>query len=193
MKANRSKIGRLPFEVRNEACLKLHDGATSAAVRDWLNSRAEVGALGLGPINDHNMSDWLRGGYEDWRKLYAKTDRVARLAEASEMIASRAGGSATSVLSNVIASALADIVEASESETLDPELVEKLSISCSALGRLENDRNRTALAREQLDLANKKFAAMQAKLDEAKKLCDPEASPLTDEERNAKYKEIFGI
>ena len=66
----RSKIGRLPFAVRNELNERIRDGAQGAELLDWLNGLKETRKIlreqKSGPINAQNLTDWRSSGYRDW-------------------------------------------------------------------------------------------------------------------------------
>ena len=56
----RSKITRLPREIRDELNSRLENGATYTSVIEWLASKGHSG------FNETNMSWWKNGGYQDW-------------------------------------------------------------------------------------------------------------------------------
>lgn len=61
--APRSKIARLPYEVREELNRRLLDGAQGPALLPWLNS---LRPAGMAELNDQNLSAWRQGEYAAW-------------------------------------------------------------------------------------------------------------------------------
>ena len=174
----RSKIGRLPFAVRNELNERIRDGAQGAELLDWLNGLKEtkrilremggprsVAAETGGPrsvaaaINAQNLTDWRSTGYKDWLEDQADADRIRRVAELSHTIATAAGGSAAGVACNI---ATAKIMDALQSA--DEDQIADLSKALVALRSGENAAQKVALAeeknalqKEQLELSRAKF------------------------------------
>ena len=164
----RSKIGRLPFAVRNELNERIRDGAQGAELLDWLNGLKETKRILRemgGPrsvaavINAQNLTDWRSTGYKDWLEDQADADRIRRVAELSHTIATAAGGSAAGVACNI---ATAKIMDALQSA--DEDQIADLSKALVALRSGENAAQKVALAeeknalqKEQLELSRAKF------------------------------------
>jgi hypothetical protein len=83
MRTRVGKIARLPGAVRNELNRRLHNGALGKDLVPWLNALPEVTHV-LGerfasrPITEDNLSEWRRGGFQDWLQ---EKERRARLRE----------------------------------------------------------------------------------------------------------------
>ena len=65
------KIARLGSDIRNELNSRLADGADGKNILHWLNSLPSVcetlaRSFGARPITKQNLSNWRRGGYQDW-------------------------------------------------------------------------------------------------------------------------------
>ena len=65
------KIARLPYSIREQLNLKLHDGISAKSILPWLNSLPEVKAVLAAdfdnrPISKQNLSEWKHGGHRDW-------------------------------------------------------------------------------------------------------------------------------
>ena len=169
----RSKIGRLPFAVRNELNERIRDGAQGAEILDWLNSLKEtkkvlreMGGLAApepsakaGPINAQNLTDWRSTGYKDWLDDQADADRFRRLAEVSHTLATAAGGSAAGVACNIATAKIMDALEGA-----DEDKIADLTRALAALRSGENAAQKVALAeeknaiqKEQLSLSRAKF------------------------------------
>ena len=166
----RSKIGRLPFAIRNELNERIRDGAGGAEILAWLNglkeTRRVLRELKSAEINAQNLTDWRTSGYADWLEDQAKADRIRRLAEISSGIATAAGGNAAGVGCNIATAKIMDILEES-----DPEKVADLAKALVQLRSSENAAQKVALAeeknaiqKEQLELSRAKFERDTARL-----------------------------
>ncbi len=85
------KIARLPRSIRDELNTRLSDGEQGLRLVEWLNGHPEVQEVledyfDGRPITDGNLSEWKKGGYEDWLQ-HQKSLEWARLAadEAEEL------------------------------------------------------------------------------------------------------------
>lgn len=111
MAARRSKIARLPWELRNRVCEMIADGRKAAAVVKLVNGTDALSSQGLAPLTEQNVSEWRAGGQKDWEANRRKTDRLARLSEASMHMASAAGGDPATVGARLLAGQLAEMAE----------------------------------------------------------------------------------
>ena len=166
----RSKIGRLPFAIRNELNERIRDGVGGPEILAWLNglpsTRKIIRELKSGEINAQNLTDWRSSGYRDWLEDQCQADRIRRLAEISQTLASAAGGNAAGVGCNI---ATAKIMDARESA--DEEQVADLAKALVQLRAGENAAQKVALAeeknaiqKEQLELSRAKFERDTARL-----------------------------
>ena len=159
----RSKIGRLPFAVRNELNERIRDGAQGAELLDWLNGLKEtkkiLREMGSDAVNAQNLTDWRSTGYKDWLDDQADADRFRRLAEVSHTLATAAGGSAAGVACNIATAKIMDALEGA-----DEDKIADLTRALAALRSGENAAQKVALAeeknaiqKEQLELSRAKF------------------------------------
>ena len=166
----RSKIGRLPFAIRNELNERIRDGVGGPEILAWLNglpsTRKIIRELKSGEINAQNLTDWRSSGYRDWLEDQSQADRIRRLAEISQTLATAAGGNAAGVCCNI---ATAKIMDALESA--DEEQVADLAKALVQLRAGENAAQKVALAeeknaiqKEQLELSRAKFERDTARL-----------------------------
>ena len=166
----RSKIGRLPFAIRNELNERIRDGVGGPEILAWLyglpSTRKIIRELKSGDINAQNLTDWRSSGYRDWLEDQCQADRIRRLAEISQTLASAAGGNAAGVGCNI---ATAKIMDALESA--DEEQVADLAKALVQLRAGENAAQKVALAeeknaiqKEQLELSRAKFERDTARL-----------------------------
>jgi len=155
-RAYRSKIGRLPFAVRNEINERLRDGQTGTDVLSWISKhpawRAVKRSLGCGDPSPQNLSDWRDTGYADWLRDQERTDHLRKLAEFADAVSARTGGDPSAVGARIVAGRLLDVCEAADSETVG-DLVKAFT----SLRAAENDARRTDLAQEKNDLARKQL------------------------------------
>jgi len=166
----RSKIGRLPFAVRNELNERIRDGAQGAELLDWLNGLKEtkkiLREMGSDAVNAQNLTDWRSSGYKDWLDDQADADRFRRLAEVSHTLATAAGGSAAGVACNIATAKIMDALEGA-----DEDKIADLTRALAALRSGENAAQKVALAeeknaiqKEQLELSRAKFERDTARL-----------------------------
>ncbi len=160
-RAYRSKIGRLPFAVRNELCERMLDGATGAALCDWLNGLPEVAAAiraaGGAPVNQTNLSDWRATGYAAWMASRERARHVRDYAETAQHIAAAAGGDPAAVGSRILAGKMLDLMEAVDADTADA-----FSAAVARLRKGETDADKIALGREKNELARQDLALRTA-------------------------------
>lgn len=159
----RSKIGRLPFAVRNELNERIRDGAQGAEILDWLNGLKETKRIlreqKSGPVNAQNLTDWRSSGYRDWLDDQDRADRIRRLAEVSQTLATAAGGNAAGVGCNIATAKIMDILEAADEDQvadLATALV-KLRASENAAQKVALAEEKNAIQKEQLELSRAKF------------------------------------
>lgn len=168
----RSKIGRLPFAVRNELNERIRDGAQGAELLDWLNGLKETKkvlremgsasgrAASAAAINAQNLTDWRSSGYKDWLDDQKDADRIRRLAEVSQTIATAAGGNAAGVACNIATAKIMDALEAA-----DDDMIADLSKALVALRAGENAAQKVALAEEKNALAKEQLSLSRAKFE----------------------------
>ena len=166
----RSKIGRLPFAVRNELNERIRDGAQGADLLDWLNGLKETKRIlretKSGPVNAQNLTDWRSTGYADWLADQGDADRIRRLAEVSQTLAAAAGGNVAGVGCNIATAKIMDILEAADEDQvadLATALV-KLRASENAAQKVALAEEKNAIQKEQLELSRAKFERDTARL-----------------------------
>jgi hypothetical protein len=85
MRTRTGKIARLSSAVRDELNRRLHNGALGKDLIHWLNALPEVTRvlteLFAGrPILQENLSQWRRGGFQDWLRDEERRVRICQLA-----------------------------------------------------------------------------------------------------------------
>ena len=166
----RSKIGRLPFAIRNELNERIRDGAGGSEILAWLNglpaTRKILRELKSGEINAQNLTDWRSSGYKDWLEDQTQADRIRRLAEVSQTLASAAGGNAAGVGCNIATAKIMDALESADEEQIADlaKALVQLRSSENAAQKVALAKEKNALAEEQLNLSRAKFERDTARL-----------------------------
>ena len=172
----RSKIGRLPFAVRNELNERIRDGAQGAELLDWLNGLKETkkilremggpGSVPAAAVNAQNLTDWRSSGYKDWLDDQADADRIRRLAEVSQALASAAGGNVAGVGCSIVTAKIMDALESADEEQVADlaHALVKLRASENAAQKVALAEEKNAIQKEQLELSRAKFERDTARL-----------------------------
>lgn len=90
--AHKGKIGRCPPEIREEVCRRLFEGQTGRKICAWLNEQPEVLRVldeyfGEQPVNDQNITEWRKGGYQKWLDRREQLETTKQLADYSLKLA----------------------------------------------------------------------------------------------------------
>ena len=159
----RSKIGRLPFAIRNELNERIRDGATGSDLLDWLNASREYKAVmkaeKCGPLNAQNLTDWRNTGYADWLKDQGEADRIRSIAEKSMSLLAASGSDPSTVAARIAAASLIDLVARPD----DPKMLNEASRSIAALRNAELSAEKNQLANRKLAMDAESLALDQAK------------------------------
>lgn len=189
MAARRSKIARLPWELRNRVCQMLADGRSGREVCATVNATDALRSRGLSPLSEQNVSEWRAGGQKEWERNRADAERLARLNEASLHLVEASGGDPAAVGSRILAGRLSEMLEALGAEESIPlaKALATLRTAEAAAARVELERRRADHADEALALEREKFrwqaAGAALKLFEQKRAADIAAGPGTNDEK----------
>lgn len=162
-RAYRSKIGRLPFAVRNELNERLRDGHTGPEILTWLNAhkawRKLRASFANADISAQNLTDWRTTGYADWLLNQSRADHIRAYAETAQTIATAAGGHPAAVGSRILAAKMIDLLESADAETATDlaRAISQLRKGEQDQTKLQLDAERNRLAQQQLTLARDKF------------------------------------
>ncbi len=166
----RSKIGRLPFAIRNELNERIRDGAQGSDLLLWLNGLKEtkkvMRELKTSIVNAQNLTDWRSTGYKDWLEDQNDADRIRRLAEVSQTLAAAAGGNVAGVGCSIATAKIMDALESADDDKiadLSTALV-KLRASENAAQKVALAEEKNAIQKEQLELNRAKFERDTARL-----------------------------
>jgi hypothetical protein len=159
----RSKIGRLPFAIRNELNERIRDGATGSDLLAWLNASKEFKAVmkaeKCGHLNAQNLTDWRNTGYADWMKDQGESDRIRSIAEKSMSLVAASGSDPSTVAARIAAASLIDLVATFD----DPKQLNEASRSIAALRNAELSHEKNQLSRQKLSMDAESLALDQAK------------------------------
>ncbi len=181
------KIARLTRNIREQLNHRLSDGEPGGHLVEWLNALPEVEVVlemefGGRPINEQNLSEWRRGGYQDWQKQQERRNLVRQLAdEAGELHEAAGGLEVSNHLSTVLAAELAEsardllatITEPTERWARLQELLRELARvrrEDQRAGRLQIERERRArerAAEESEDAWQRQHASSSRLMDRA--------------------------
>ena len=168
----RSKIGRLPFAIRNELNERIRDGAQGSDLLDWLNGLKETKkilremgssvsgrAASAAAVNAQNLTDWRSTGYKDWLDDQKDADRIRRLAEVSQTLATAAGGNVAGVGCSIATAKIMDALEAADDDKIADlaKALVQLRSSENAAQKVALAEEKNAIAKEQLELSRAKF------------------------------------
>jgi len=112
----RGKIARLPLAIREELNLRLLENQTARKICGWLNKLPETIAVceefGEQPIDDRNISDWRKGGYQDWLSRRETIEETRELAQWSVKLAKANGGSLAEGAAAILVGQILEVLEA---------------------------------------------------------------------------------
>ena len=95
--AYKGKIGRLPVVIRNEVNRRILENESGAKIIAWLHEQPAVLRIldeyfGEEPIKPQNLSEWRKGGYQDWLRKQEEIDQLKEMAEYALKLGVAAGG-----------------------------------------------------------------------------------------------------
>ena len=166
--ANLGKIARLTADLRNEVCLRLYNGETSATILPWLNAQPEVAKVLTAhfdgaPITPQNLSEWKSGEYAKWIARREKVQNLKELSTYAAKLAAQSGNLASGGAA-IIAGKVLEAIDEIEIDGANPET---LSALVSAVSRLQagevsaqkllNDKKRLEHDSVRLELEKEKF------------------------------------
>ena len=173
------KIARLPRKLRDQLNQRLQDGESGQALVKWLNSLPEAlsvldAGFGARPINEQNLSDWKKGGYEDWLKQQERCSFVRSLAEESDDLEQSAGErTVNDHLSSILSAELASVASVMLAETKEPgerwKLMKEVLRESSQLRKEDHQAGRLRIERERWELDRQNGECEQNRLFEEEK------------------------
>lgn len=159
----RSKIGRLPFAIRNELNERIRDGVKGTDILSWLNATKEFKAVmkseKCGPLNPQNLTDWRDTGYADWLTDQGEADRLRRVTESTMSLIQATGGDPSTVAARMAAASLIDALTKYDG----PEELNNAARSIAALRNAELSHEKNQLSREKLAMDGQTLELAKAK------------------------------
>jgi hypothetical protein len=218
------KIAKLPKPIREELNQRLEAGETGHSLVDWLNGLPEVRAVleahfpGT-EIREQNLSEWRKGGYEDWLRHQEAMELAERLYEEAEETQAQGQDKPRPPMSKVLAHwlnvrfllATRQIEAAEDAEGW--RMLRQMGDGVARLRRAEQRDEQLQLERERLELKRQELELERERFEWEKEMAKKEAKrrrrrggsrgdwgdeeedeqPLTDEEQEARWRAIMGI
>jgi hypothetical protein len=164
------KIARLPKRVRDQLNRRLDDGELGKKLVAWLNGLPEVQDIlevefDSRPITEQNLSEWKKGGHQDWLRAQESQDFARGLCEEAEDVAEAAGevsmaDHVSTMLSLTLARVIKELVpKAAKSSRVRRELME----IADALVNLRRSDQGSALVRMKQAWHDRELAGARAK------------------------------
>jgi hypothetical protein len=196
------KIARLPGPIREQINLRLQNGENGRDIIAWLNSNDEVKAVlanefGGHEINDENLSQWKHGGYHDWELLQAalaETGRIVSEGMELDKIGDKALADKLAVwLLGRYAVATRKLIE-NENDPAAWKLLREVCHDLVALRRGDHFAEWLRIDREKLELQRRRQEREEkAATSESEAEARPAAPALSDEEKERRWRQIFGM
>lgn len=148
------KIARLPLAVREELNRRLLENEKGSKILPWLNALPEVVAVleedfeGL-RVSDQNLSEWRKGGFEDWSQRRERVAHTKELAHFASKLTAANGGSIAEGAAAIASGKLLELLEATDG-TLDPEQIADIISGLTGLRAQEVAQQRVDLDAEKL-------------------------------------------
>ena len=173
-RARRGKIACLPRLVREELNMRLDNGEPTGSLLVWLNKHPKVLAVlgkhfGNHSINEQNLSEWRRGGFQDWLNEQDILDHGGNIADLAESLQELlGGGTLPERYCTLMVVELAKVMQLNSTPIDDPDLedrrVARLVSLTNAMVKLrkveieaENARLKHERSQAQLDLQRQRL------------------------------------
>lgn len=162
------KIGRLPWELREQVNRRLNDGEPASLILPWLNGQARVRAILEAhfegkPVNPQNLSAWRQGGFQDWLDERQEVEDTKALTRFVSDLVDASGGKLTDGAHALATGRLLARIQALGETASTEDLVAvaralaTVSKSATAREKLALDERRTEQRDQELELAQDKF------------------------------------
>ncbi len=97
-RARTGKIARMPVAIRNDVNRRLFENESGARIVAWINDQPEALKIlddyfGEEPVTPQNLSEWRKGGFQDWLRRREEVERIKDLSEYCLRLGDAAGGS----------------------------------------------------------------------------------------------------
>ena len=155
------KIARLPLAIREELNWRMLNGEMGTRILVWLNSLDAVRAIlhqhfgGL-PVGGCNLSQWRKGGYQEWLARREKVAQTQELARFALQLAQANDSSIADGASALAASRILKLLEAAD-DTLSPREIGGLVMGLGRLRHAEASAARVQVSRARLEQREKQI------------------------------------
>lgn len=188
--ARTGKIGRCPVAIRNEVNRRLHENEGASKIITWLHSQPVVLKIldeyfGEEPIKPQNISEWRKGGYQDWLKRQEQVEHTKDLADHALKLGEAAGGNISDGSAAIAGGRIMALLENAADDDLG-DLVKSITLlrlGDSEKAKLDLRRQTVKQRDEVIGLAKKKFQrdtcalfVKWSKDDRAKKILESRAT-----------------
>jgi hypothetical protein len=195
------KIARLPEQIREQINCRLLDGQNGQDILIWLNSSDEVKAALAQEfegreINDSNLSAWRQGGYRDWEAQQTALAEARRVMSEGQELGEIGEGALADKLAVWLVGryvvATRKLIENGDAPDAW-KLLRELCHDLVALRRGDHGAEWLRIERERLKLQRKKQHSDREKLKQEILKENPPREVLSDEEKERRWNQIFGI
>ncbi len=192
------KIGRLPRNLRDELNHRLENGETAGVVLPWLNALPAVQAVLAAEfqaslVNEQNLSNWRKGGYQDWLKQQERRRLVRELTENADELATEAGGvELGNHLSAILVAELAASARGALEELAEPAercvRLQEFLLSLARVRRQDYFAGKLAIERER----RARERVEEKEKDDYRRECAKESWPLVRSIRRSSMADSYG-
>lgn len=140
----------MPVAIRNEVNRRLFENEGGSKILTWLNAQPEVLRIldeyfGEEPVTPQNLSEWRKGGFQDWLKRQEQIEQVKELAEFSMKLGQAAGGNISDGSAAIAGGRIMSMLETATG----PDLT-KAVFALSALRATDLDKEKIGIRRDTL-------------------------------------------
>jgi hypothetical protein len=157
-KSRTGKIARLSAVTREEVCRRLLDGQAGSSILTWLNAQEDVQRVldahfGSEPVTPQNLSEWRKGGYQDWLARREKVESLKVLSDYALKLAKAADGSLAEGAAAIAGGRILELLEAAADEDVG-DLLTSLSALRGSEARMVTARvNQARLSQREREIA----------------------------------------
>ena len=161
LSARKGKIARLPAPIREEVCQRLFNGEPGSKILSWLHELPDVLRVldehfHEEPISPQNLSEWRKGGYQEWMDRRERVQHIKNLSDYSLKLAQAGGGTLTEGAAAIAGGKILEALEgASQNET------EKVIKALVALRFTDVERSKVQIAEKKLEQRDRQLALQE--------------------------------
>ena len=151
----KTPLGRLPYELREQLCLRLRDHQNTRAINAWLAT------AGYGPYNPQNFSNFRKSQYKKWLAEQARLDAIR---DRADTIRRELDAGGYSVLDKAIYELAQQISDSDLDPTRAAAAISMMKTAVTAAERAKITSRRADLAAQALAIQRKKFEIQSCEL-----------------------------